>query len=325
MASQTPAGAHLKLAHFPVTMFAAVMGLLAFTMVLKLAAQGFDWALAIYPVVHGLAIGVFAGVAAVYLIKVILFRAAVTGEFKHPIRAAYFPTIPISLVIYAGLVLDDNARLSEIVWLIGLGLQSLLMLGVFSRWIGNKPYQHAHINAAWFMPIIGCLIMPVVGGPLGYLEISWLFFSAGILFWMILLSLVMNRLFFHGPAVDKILPTLIILAAPPAVAFVAFIQLAPDAETMARLLLNMGYAFGFVVLMQVPRIVKMQFDLSLWMLTFPLSALTVASFNFGGLAESAAHGMVGIGLFALLCVLVLGLLVRTVIAVVRGEIFRPEL
>lgn len=324
MASPTPAGANLKLAHFPVTMFAFAMGILAFSTVLQLAAQGFDWAHAIFPAVRAMAIILFVLVLVIYLFKVLIFRVAVVGEFKHPIRVAYFPTIPISLVIMAGLLIDDQERLAQILWAIGAGLQGGLILGVFSRWIGNKPYQHAHINAAWFMPVVGCLIIPVVGVPLGYLELSWLFFSTGIIFWMILLSLVMNRLVFHGPAADKILPTLIIMVAPPAVAFVAFIQLAPDSEVMARLLLNMAYAFGFVVVMQLPRVVKMPFDLSLWMLVFPLAALTVASFNFGGIAESATHGMIGIVLFGLLALIAAGLFVRTIIAILRGEIFRPE-
>jgi tellurite resistance protein len=290
-----------------------------------MATLVFGWPDAVFYVVRTVAVAGFVLVAATYLVKAVLFGTAVAGEFRHPIRAAYFPTIPITLVMLAGLFYNTDTRIALALWVTATGIQSLLMLGIFSQWIGNKPYQHSHINAAWHLPILGCLFIPVIGAPLGFLELSWLFLSTGLIFWTILLSLVMNRLVFHGPPAGKALPPLMIMASPPLVAFFGFSQLAPEGEVMLRIFLNTGYAFGFVALMQAPRIVKMRFDLSLWMLTISLSLLTAASLRFSAIADSVIHGKIGIGLFVLLTVIVAMLGLRTILAIVRGEIFRPNM
>lgn len=126
MPSTTPASAHLNLAHFPVTMFVFAMGVLAFSTVLQLAVQGFDWANAVFPASRVLAIAIFLLVLTVYLIKALVFRVAVLGEFKHPIGVAYFPTIPVSLVMN---------RLIFPLAALTVALLSLIVFGLFIRTI----------------------------------------------------------------------------------------------------------------------------------------------------------------------------------------------
>lgn len=55
------------------------------------------------------------------------------------------------------------------------------------------------------------------------------------------------------------------------------------------------------------RIRAIPFALSWWALSFPLAALTIASFGYAEAAGSAPHGMIGMGLLALLVAVVSGL------------------
>jgi hypothetical protein len=113
---------------------------------------------------------------------------------------------------------------------------------------------------------------------IGLREISWLFFSAGLVFWIVLLTLVMNRLIFHDPLPARLLPTLVILIAPPAVAFLAYTRLTGDIDAFARILLNSGYVFAAIVATQIGKFMRLPFALSWWALSFPVAALTIASF-----------------------------------------------
>ena len=58
--------------------------------------------------------------------------------------------------------------------------------------------------------------------------------------------------------------------------------------------------------MQGPKLMKLPFALSWWALSFPLAALSVASFVYGREAESAAHVGIGLVVLALLVVVVAG-------------------
>ena len=147
------------------------------------------------------------------------------AEWMHPVRKAFFPAISISLLLIAVALSAWSPGLARLVWLVGAVLQVALMLGVISGWIGHNPFQTLHISPAWFIPAVGNVVAPLAGVPLGFVEFSWFFFSAGMIFWMVLLTLVMNRLIFHDPLPGKLMPTLTILIAPPAVGFLAWVNL----------------------------------------------------------------------------------------------------
>jgi tellurite resistance protein len=102
------------------------------------------------------------------------------------------------------------------------------------------------------------------------------------------------------------------------------VQLAGGLDAFARILLNAAYVFAALVAVQVPRLARLPFALSFWALSFPIAALAIASFRYGALAGSPAHGWIGAAVLALLTAVVAGLLLRTGRAIARGEICRPE-
>lgn len=325
MADTMQEAAHNRLQHFPITFFAIVMGLSGLTLALHAASPVLAWA---EGAAHGalwFTLAVFALVSIGYLAKAARYPQAVMAEWNHPVRIAFFPAISISFLLIAVAILPVSKGVGHLFWVLGTGLQAVLTLFVISAWIGHRPFQHPHLSPAWFIPAVGNVIVPVAGMSLGYVEVSWLFFSAGMIFWIVLLTLVMNRLIFHDPLPGKLQPTLMILIAPPAVAFVAYLKMTGGGiDPFARILLNAGYVFAAIVLMQVPKIIKLPFAISFWALTFPVAALAIASFRYGDIAQSGAHLLLGQGLLAILVIVILALLARTALGIARGEICQPE-
>ena len=224
----------------------------------------------------------------------------------------------------AAALLEPFPHLAHGVWLVGTVAQGALALSVISAWIGPRAFQIGQLTPAWFIPAVGNVIVPLAGARLGYTEISWLFFSAGLIFWVVLLTLVMNRLMFHDPLPGKMLPTLMILVAPPAVAFTAWMRLTGEVGPFGHVLLSVAYVFALLVASQVARFRVIPFALSWWALSFPLAALTIASFGYAEAAASAPHRIIGAALFALLLAIVAGLIMRTALAIRLGTICVPE-
>lgn len=313
-----------RLENFPITFFAVMMGLLGLALSIAAAETAAGSSGGLSQFVLGAAVAVFAVLAAFYTLKLVRHPAAVLAEWNHPVRIAFFPTISISLLLMGTALAPRMPDTAFVIWSIGLVAQGILSLSVIANWIGHRTFQPLHLSPAWFIPAVGNVLVPIAGVGFGATELSWLFFSAGILFWIVLLTLVMNRLIFHDPLPARLMPTLVILIAPPAVAFVAWVRLTGDVDAFARVLLNTGYVFALIVLTQAPRFFRLPFALSWWALTFPVAALSIASFTFAHKTASHGHQVIGFALTVLLALAVATLVVRTAQAIRAKQICHPE-
>lgn len=325
MAATEEAHGARGLEHYPVPLFGMVMGMAGLTLAMHAAEHAYGWGGGASSVLYYASFALFVLIAAGYIAKAVRYPHAVAAEWRHPVRLSFFPAISISLLLLAVATLTRNAGLAEGLWIVGAVGQFVLTIAVVSNWIGTRSFQHGALNPAWFIPAVGNVIVPIAGAQLGYVEISWYFMSVGLIFWVVLLTLVINRLVFHDPLPARLQPSLVILIAPPAVAFVAWLNLNGGvADAFGRILVNGAYFFTAIVLVQLPRIVRLDFAISFWALSFPFAAATIASFRFAAVAGSEVHKVIGLVLLIALCVIIAALLVRTARAALAGEICVPE-
>lgn len=323
-ASATISAGQPRLAHFPITFFAIGMGMMGLTLAIRAAETSFAQGHGLSHIVFALSVTMLAAVSLGYILKAMRHPSEVAAEWHHPVRIAFFPAVSISLLLLAAALVELAPSVAEPLWVLATILQGVLALSVISAWIGHRAFQTGMMTPAWFIPAVGNVIVPLAGARLGYIEISWLFFSAGLIFWIVLLTLVMNRLMFHEPMPGKMAPTLMILVAPPAVAFTAWLRLMGEPGPFGHFLLSVSYVFALVVATQALKLRKLPFALSWRALSFPVAALSIASFGYAHTAGSDAHRWIGAGLLALLLAVVAVLITRTVLAMRAGGICIPE-
>jgi len=319
MTAEPQATATDWLSHLPVTVFSMVMGVMG----LSLACHGAGFHMAGAAVMWA-GVGLFGFLAALYVVKLATRPGAVVAEWNHPAKLAFFPAIPISLVLLAAALRGDAPALASAVWVVGAAGQGVLTVAVISGWIGARSFLIGHITPAWFIPAVGNVIVPIAGAPLGFVEVSWLFLSAGLVLWTVLLALVFNRLIFHDPLPGRLFPTMVILIGPPSVGFLGYVALVEAIDPFARVLLNSAYFFAALVLVQVPHLIRLPFALSFWALSFPVAALSVASFRYAQMTGAGGYHLVGLILLGLLSVIMAGLVLRTVQAAFAGKICVPD-
>ncbi|KAA6185800.1 C4-dicarboxylate ABC transporter [Thiohalocapsa marina] len=313
-----------RLPYLPISFFAMVMGLTGLTIGWEKAQMVFGVDLNITTWMVGICSGVFVLLFVLYFSKLVLHGQSVLAELRHPVKLNFFPTISISLLLLAVAYLGIDREVSQWLWLVGMALHLLFTLYVVNVWIHHEHFEIKHMNPAWFIPAVGNVLVPVAGVPLGYADVSWFFFSVGMLFWVILLTIIMYRVLFHQPLDEHLMPTLFILIAPPAVGFIAYTRLIGDLDTLARVLYYSGLFLTLLLFTQVGRFARLRFFLSWWAYTFPLAAISIASllmFELSGGADT--YRWIGAVLLALLTVIVVLLLARTLIAVFRHQICVP--
>lgn len=317
--------AHSRLAHMPVSLFAIVMGLSGTTIAYQRAEHLWAWAVHPSTALLILSAGVYGVIALAYLSKFIRHRAEVIGEFNHPIRISFFPTMSIGLILLAIATLPYNETAALALWSVGSVAQLLFTLLILSTWIHHERYQVQHSNPAWFIPIVGNILVPIAGVPLGFPEISWFYFSVGLMMWTPLLAVLFNRFFFHPMVPAKLLPTLFILIAPPAVGCIAWLKLHHgELDDVARILYYFALFIALLLFFQWRHFARLAFALPWWAYSFPLAALTIAS---SVMLEKTGGGFFAILtplLLILLSALIVVLLFNTGRAMLRGEICVPE-
>jgi len=319
------AAAQGRLEHMPVSMFSIVMGLAGTTIALEKAEHLWAWSVSPSAVMLALTALVYVAISVAYSAKFVLHRKHVVAEFNHPIRLSFFPAMSIGMLLLAIAAMGHYPGVSLVLWAVGATVQLLFTLAILSNWMHHEKFQVQHSNPAWFIPIVGNILVPIAGVPLGFQEVSWFYFSVGLMMWTPLLAVLFNRFFFHPMVPSKLLPTLFILIAPPAVGFISWVKLHNGVvDDVARIFYYFGLFITLLLLAQAKYFMKVSFALPWWAYTFPVAALTIATSVMLEKVGGSFFAMLFPLLLSALVVLVSVICVRTVIAMMRGQICVPE-
>jgi tellurite resistance protein len=308
-----------RLQFFPVMMFAIVMGLSGLTLVYIKAHEVLDFPIIIatsLKIVTGL---IFLAITFIYIIKLFMYISEVKKEFSHPIRINFFAAISISILLISMIFKHDFELLALILFFIGMFLHLFFTFYTFSFWINNN-VEIQHSNPAWFIPVVGNLIVPVAG--VGIIDNDFLmfFFSIGIFFWIIMLSIVFNRIIFHKQFAPKFMPTLFILIAPPSVGLLSYYKMLHTLDTFSIILFNLGLFFAFLLLFMYKNFLKIKFFISWWAFTFPLATISLASMLMFDTTNKNLYWFLSLFFIAVLSVVVIVVTYYTLVNMLKKEI-----
>lgn len=317
-------GAKNQLSCFPVQFFATTMGLGGLSLLTFKMAETYGMAFGLAEGLSYLSLGVYVAILALYTLKSLKYPQAILAEWSHPIKISFFPAASISLLILAACFEKISPDFSFVLWATGTFFQFFLSLAIINSWITHERYQITHSTPAWFIPVVGNIIVPLAGIAHGYVEVSWFFFAWGLFFWILLSGVILNRLMFHTPLEQRILPTLFILLAPPSIGFVSYIGMVGRLDSFGHLLYYVAVFFFILLTTRLLSFRKITFSMAWWAYTFPLTAFGAATAWMGTLSGKMAFTYAAVGLYGL-CALVIGIIsVRTLIGLVRAEICIPE-
>lgn len=318
-----------RLAWLPVSIFAIVMGLGGLAIAWEKAGNLFGFGSLPGALVAAVAAVVLAGLLVAYGAKAVRHREQVLAELRHPVKLAFVPTMSIAFLLLSIAVLNAGTgepfrTVALVLWAIGTAAHLVLTLAVLGSWMHQDRYRIEHMNPAWFIPAVGNVIVPVAGVPLGFGELSWFFFAAGLVSWIVLLAVVVNRILFHEPLEERLLPTFFILIAPPAVGFIAWTRLnAGELDGGGRILYFFAAFLALLLLTQVRRFARVPFGLPAWAYSFPLAAITIATLLMHELSGIDAYALAGASLLVVTTGVVLLLASLTVREARAGRICVP--
>lgn len=321
-----PASKFDKLQYFPASFFGMIMGMTGLSIALLKSETLFGFSLNLGYDLILLTSLLFVILTSLYLFKIVRFNQAFIEEARHPVKMNFLPAFSISLLLLSFAFWSiGETQLSFGLWILGASLQLILTLWVLYNWIHRDFFTIEHSNPAWFIPIVGNIIVPIAGVHHVPTDISWFFFAIGIVFWPILKSVLFYRLIFHAPMAQKLMPTLFIFIAPPALGFISYMALNHgQIDNFGRVLYFFALFFTLFLLVSINRFRTLSFALSWWAYTFPLAAMSVASYVMAEATQVYAYNWIGLAVMLAVSLMIIGFFYKTILAAWHHKICTDE-
>ncbi len=308
-----------RLENFPIMMFSIIMGLSGLSIAYQKASHLFHFTRIIPNFLAGLTSFLFVTIAIIYIIKYLKYPDEVKQEFSHPVRINFFAGIPISLLLMSIMYGEINVQAATVLWWMGMSLQAYLTLHTISFWI-NRNLEIQSSSPAWFLPIVGNVLVPIGGIDIVNRDFLMYFFAVGIFFWILLLTIILNRIIFHKLLAQKFMPTLFIFIAPPAVGTISYVKVTGEFDLFASFLFNIALFFTLLLLFMYKNFIKLEFFISWWAFIFPLTAMTTAAILAHHMTGSVFCYYASIGLLILATCVMLFVAYKTIYHMLRKEI-----
>jgi tellurite resistance protein len=325
-AANPTASAHAPLKYLFPSWYAVVMGLAGLSLAWHRAVPVMGEAAgAAAMAIAALAAAVFIALVLATLLRAQRHPEAWAEDRRHPVRHTFVATLPIAIVLLAACAVASGLGGTAVLalWWLGAIGQLGVTLWVLSRWWlsaqhGGLPW--ASVTPALFIPIVGNVLVPLAGVPLGQAEWSAAQFGIGLMFWPVVLVLLVVRIAVQGLWPERLLPATFILIAPPAAVGLSSLQLGVPTPVVWALW-GMALFSLLWVAQLLPRIAKQPFGLSHWGMSFPLAAFAALTLR---LAPGGPMATLGVALLAATSLLIAALSLATVRGLRDGRLLMAE-
>lgn len=249
---------------------------------------------------------VFALLLLGFLAKLFTDFKSIAEEFGDPARLGYCATLPISMTLVAGGLQPHLPRLAGALWWLGAILLLVFQAFSLARWLsGGVPLDK--VNGGWMIMLIGGIVLPGGGVPLGNMEMSRFCFGVSATLTPFVMALVFYRTI-AGAAIPEVQrPTWFIFLVPPSLIYAnGYALWGSSMGPMLDALFYCSVLLTVALLMASWTFLVWPFSPAWWAFTFPLDAFATAAAHFArGHAAGPWAKIAGVALFvAVLFVLI---------------------
>ncbi|MER7889082.1 hypothetical protein ABTX15_04575 [Micromonospora sp. NPDC094482] len=310
----------------PANFFSIPFGLAGLSITWLVAGRDGDVPTWIGNALLALAALAWLAVVAAYAAYALPRPRALVGDLVDPVAGAF-----VSLAVITPMLLVVQG---VVPYHLGVGRVLvdvfLVLTLVFGGWItGQWIYGRIdidQIHPGYFLPTVaGGFIASAAASAVGQRTLADIMLGLGFVCWLVLGSLILNRLFIRPPLPASLVPTLAIEVAPSALAVLALL-----ARNGGRIDIWVALVSGYgllLVLAQIrllPLYLRLNFAPSLWALTFPWAAVATTALHWITGGEPPGQRVYTYLVLGAVSALIGGIAVRSIMVAARGQFLPPR-
>jgi len=238
--------------------------------------------------IAGLAL--WAGLLALYARKWFTHRADAIAELQHPVQSSIAALVPVSSMLASVALIPFSREVALAVFVVALAAQLVLGLVMNGRmWMGGRSPEL--VTPAMYLPSVAqSFVAANASAAFGWHQLGLLFFGVGLLAWLALESLILQRAAVGTPLPEGLRPLLGIQLAPAVVGGGSWLSLTTGMpDTFAWILLGYGLYQALLLLRLLPWIREQAFVPGFWAFSFGTAALPALAMR---MVERGATGLV---------------------------------
>lgn len=310
--------ARLSLRALPVGIYGMVMGLTGLGLAWRTAGAP-GWASEPW---IALGAAVFALLVALHAAKLVRHPRAVAAELWSAPLLGFCGALPVGMSLVAAGLAPHAAALAATLWWTAYCLHLAFMAGGIARWLAGM--KLAEFNTGWIILMVGGIVVPVGGLPLGYADAARWLFAASVALAPLLMAISLWRAASPPPLPATARPTWFVLLAPPMLLYIN----GPDVWAPSPWL-DAAYFGGLLLalwlLVYARGAWRWPFSPGWWSFTFPLDAVAVASLRYADAHPELPWRGVAWAALALATAAVLLVAARSLAALRAGTLFAPPI
>lgn len=267
------------------------------------------------------------GVSLVLLVLVLLKILVYPGQFKedmkNPIIASVFGTFSMHLMLLAGYAKPFIGSAAAAIWYAGIAIHIVLILYFTARFILKLDLKK--VFASYFIVYVGIVVASVTAPAFNALTVGQAAFWFGFIMLLALLILVTWRYGKQWDIPAPAQPLFCIYTAPASLCLAGYMQSFPEKSwPLAAAIAILALILYVVVLVKLPRYLKMPFFPSYAAFTFPFVISAIGMKMMAAYTTASGHNIPGISILVLVetiiaCVLVVYTCIRYALFMMSGK------
>jgi tellurite resistance protein len=309
----------------PPNFFSITMGLVGLAGVWQLTGKFHKWPAPISGTLYLVATTVYLLLLIASGSKLLFSWKTLVADLTHPVLGPFNSLLPITGMLLA-LGLEPYSHQAAL-GLFLMFLVATLLLGswMLSRWFVDRRDLDL-LHSGYYLPTVaGGLIGSEGLARFGFAGAGWICFGIGLITWLLLGSIIFNRLFTRPGLPKGLMPTMAIEIAPSALAGNAYLTLTGGNFNLLSYMF-VGYTLLMILvqLCLLPSYRKLPFVVGFWSFTFPSAAAAAYIIRWVHLAQPTGTALLDLALLTIVTLLIGGLALRSLVALRRGK-FLPSL
>jgi C4-dicarboxylate transporter/malic acid transport protein len=296
-----------------------------------------------------------------YLGLFVRHHDAALADLRDPVAGALYATVPGGILVLAATAAAVGPTwwsattvrdvLTGLAW-VGVPLAFVMSIVLAYLLFLRSELAPETVNGGWFIPPVVNIVVPLVLVALVHgsspatarflLLASYGFWGMGFLLYLLIVTMLHQRLVLHPLPHAGLAPSLWIGLGPIGVGALALLKMAaagaatfgsiaPIVALVSKLAATALWGFGVwwlvaaaLLLVHYLRSGPIPYGIGWWAFTFPLGAYTVATLSLAKAWGLSGLEWAGAGLFVLLVLFWLVVAGRTTWALLTGELWRPS-